>query len=75
MLHAKSLPSKLWDEALKCAPYIHKISPHRSLEDMTPFDSWIGDKLDVTHFCIFGSFAWAHIPSEKRNELDPQSAP
>jgi hypothetical protein len=27
----------------------------------------------VTHFCIFGSRAWARIPSEKRKELDPQS--
>jgi hypothetical protein len=25
------------------------------------------------HFCIFGSRAWAQIPSEKRKALDPQS--
>jgi hypothetical protein len=27
----------------------------------------------VTHFCIFGSRAWARIPSKKRKALDPQS--
>jgi hypothetical protein len=27
----------------------------------------------VTHFCIFGSRAWAWIPFEKRKALDPQS--
>jgi hypothetical protein len=27
----------------------------------------------VTHFHIFGSHAWAQIPSEKRKGLDPQS--
>jgi hypothetical protein len=27
----------------------------------------------VTHFHIFGSRAWAKIPSEKRKALDPQS--
>jgi hypothetical protein len=28
---------------------------------------------EVTHFHIFGSRAWARIPSEKRKALDPQS--
>ena len=26
----------------------------------------------MTHFLIFGSRAWARIPSEKRKALDPQ---
>jgi hypothetical protein len=30
-------------------------------------------KLEVTHFLIFGSRAWARIPYEKRKALDPQS--
>jgi hypothetical protein len=39
---------------------------------MAPFESWSGKKLEVTHFFIFGSCAWAHIPSKKRKDLDPQ---
>ena len=39
---------------------------------MTPFESWSGHKPDVTHFNIFGSKAWARIPTEKRKSLQPQ---
>ena len=39
---------------------------------MTPFESWSGNKPDVTHFRIFGSKAWARIPTEKRKDLQPQ---
>jgi hypothetical protein len=39
---------------------------------MTPYEAWRGLKSEVTHFCIFGSCAWAQIPSEKRKALDPQ---
>src|SRR5713226_9780180 len=40
---------------------------------MTPFEAWSGHKPDVTHFRIFGSKAWARIPTEKRKDLQPQS--
>jgi transposase InsO family protein len=71
MLHAISLPPKLWVEALNCANHIQNISPHRSVKDQTPFEAWSGNKPEVTHFQIFGSRAWAHVPSEKRKALDP----
>ena len=73
MFHGRYLPSKLWDEELNYANYIQNISPHRSVKDMTPFEAWSGCKPEVTHFRIFGTCAWAHIPSEKRKALDPQS--
>ena len=73
MLHARSLPSKLWAEALNCANYIHNRSPHRFVKDMIPFEAWSGCKPEVTHFRIFGSRALARIPSEKRKALDPKS--
>jgi len=70
MLHARSLPSKLLVEELNCVSYIQKISPHRYVEDITPFEALTSNKPDVTHFFIFGSHAWAHIPFEKRKSLD-----
>jgi hypothetical protein len=73
MLHAKSLPQRLWAEALNYATYIQNRSPHRSVKDKTPYEAWSGLKPEVTHFHIFGSRAWAQIPSEKRKALDPQS--
>ena len=83
MLHAKSLPQRLWAEALNYATYIQNISPHRSfiqnisphrsVKDKTPYEAWSGLKPEVTDFLIFGSRAWARIPSKKRKALDPQS--
>jgi hypothetical protein len=71
MLHAKSLPQRLWDEALNCGTYIKNRSPHRSIKDKTPYEVWSILKLEVTHFHIFDSCAWAKIPCEKRKALDP----
>jgi hypothetical protein len=72
MLHAKSLPHRLWAKALNCATYIQNRSLHRYVKDKTPYEAWSGLKLEVTHFHIFGSHAWARIPSEKKKALDPQ---
>jgi hypothetical protein len=71
MLHEKSLPQRLWAEALNCETYIQNISPHRSVKDKTPYESWSSLKPEVTHFCIFSSRAWAQIPYEKRKARDP----
>jgi hypothetical protein len=38
-----------------------------------PYKAWSGLKLEVNHFHIFSSRAWAGIPFEKRKALDPQS--
>jgi hypothetical protein len=73
MLHAKSLPQRLWALTLNCATYIQNRSPHRYAKDKTPYKAWSGLKPEVAHFRIFGSRAWARIPSEKRKALDPQS--
>ena len=73
MLHAKSLPQRLWAEALNYETYIQNRSPHRNFKDKTPYEAWSGLKLEVAHFHIFGSHVWARIPSEKRKALDPQS--
>ena len=39
---------------------------------MTHFEAWSGNKPYVTHFRIFGSRAWARIPTKKRKDLQPQ---
>ena len=70
MLHAKSLPQRLWSQALNCETYIKNRSPYRFVKDNTPYEVWSNLKSKVTHFRIFGSRAWAHIPFEKRKALD-----
>ena len=39
--------------------------PTKSLQGITPEELWSKIKLDVNHFYVFGSEAWAHIPNEK----------
>ena len=39
---------------------------------MTPYEAWFGQKPNVSNFRIFGTKAWARIPSEKRKALQPQ---
>jgi hypothetical protein len=73
MLHAKSLPQRLWVEELNFSTYIQNKSPHRSLNDKTSYEAWSTLKLEVTHFHIFDSCAWDRILFEKRKALDPQS--
>ena len=69
MMEAKNLPPNFWAEYIKCTSYIQNRVPHKHLDGMTPFEAWSGNKLDVTHFNIFGSKAWAIIPTEKRKAL------
>ena len=73
MMEAKTLPPKFWAEAINCASYIQNRVPHKQLNGMTHFESLSGNKPDVTHLRIFGSRAWARIPTEKRKALEPQS--
>jgi hypothetical protein len=73
MLHEKSLPQRLWAKKINCETYTQNISPHRYFKSKTPYKAWSGLKPEETHFHIFGSHAWAQIPSEKRKALDPHS--
>ena len=73
MMEDKTLPPKYWAKSINCAAYIQNRFPHKQLDGMTPFEAWSGHKPDVTHFRIFGSKAWARIPTEKRRALQPQS--
>ena len=72
MMEAKTLLAKYWAEAINCAAYIQNMVPHKQIDGMNPFKSWSGHKPDVTYFRIFGSMAWARIPTEKRKALQPQ---
>jgi hypothetical protein len=43
----------------------------KALKNITPEEAWTKIKPDVSHFHVFGSIAWAHIPDEKRKALQP----
>ena len=72
MMEAKTLPPNFWAEAINYLSYIQSIMPYNNIYGMNPFESWSGNKLDVTHLKIFGSKAWARIPTKKRKDFQAQ---
>jgi hypothetical protein len=50
-----------------------KCTPTKALKNITLEEAWTKIKPDVSHFCVFGSIAWAHILDEKRKALQPKS--
>jgi hypothetical protein len=73
MLHAKSLPQRLWDESLNCATYIQNRSPHRYVKDKIPYETWSGIKLEVTHFPLTATEPMPSRHCHLVQSSDPQS--
>ena len=48
-------------------------TPAKVLKNITPEEAWSSIKPDVSHFRVFQSGAWAHIPDEKHKDLEPKS--
>lgn len=73
MLKSKKLPKEFWAEAVQCAIYVQNRCPHTKLDDQTPQEAWSGQKPTVSHFKIFGSVAYAHVPDQQRTKLEDKS--
>jgi transposase InsO family protein len=74
MLHAKSLPLRLWAEAVNTAVYLMNRSGSSSTpEEKTPYELWIGQKPNLKHLRVFGSTAFVHIPKQMTTKLEPRS--
>jgi transposase InsO family protein len=71
MIHDQNLPMIMWAEASMTTMYVQNMSPHKILKNMTPEEAFIGVKLEVGHFKIFGCPVYFHVPEEKRTKLDP----
>eukprot|EP00253_Pinus_taeda_P018675 PITA_18675 len=73
MIQSKGLSLSFWLEEIDCANYIINLTPTKVLKNINTKEAWTSIKLDVSHFRIFGSEAWAHIPNEKHKYLEPKS--
>lgn len=73
MLQSKGLSLNFCAEAINYANYILNRTPTKVLKNITPEEEWSSIKLDVSHFRVFGSEAWAHILDEKHKTLGPMS--
>ena len=70
MLADSKLPPKVWAEALSTAVYLRNRSPTKSVEGMTPFEAWMGEKPNVEHLRTFGCVVYAHVAKDERKKLD-----
>ena len=69
MLHDQGLPKFLWGEAANNAVYVQNRNWHQALDFKTPEEVFTGNKLDVSHFRIFGCLVYFQVPKEKGNKL------
>ena len=72
MLFDAGLATKYWGEAIMTACYVQNRLPTRAT-DKTPYEMWNGEKPDLKHIRVFGSKAYAHVPTEKRTKWDSHS--
>jgi hypothetical protein len=71
MIHSNGLSIKYWVKEINSTNYIVNRLPTKALKNITLEESWTKIKLDVSHFHVFGSIAWAHIADEKKKSLQP----
>lgn len=70
MLADSKMPHRFWAEALSTAVYLRNRSPTKSVNGMTPFEAWTGEKPNVAHLRTFGCTVYVHIPKDERKKLD-----
>ena len=70
MLHDQGLLLHLWAEACNTTVYVQNRCPHRLLGMSTPEEAFIGKKLDVSHFKIFGSYFYVHVTKDTKKKLE-----
>ncbi|GAU33536.1 hypothetical protein TSUD_143290 [Trifolium subterraneum] len=75
MVKQKGLPHRFWGEAVSTAVYILNRSPTKKLIDKVPEEVWSKCKPSVTHFKVFGSLNYKHVPDARRKKLDGKSEP
>ena len=67
MLQSKGLSLCFQVEPINCVNHIVNRTPTKVLNNITPEEAWSSIKSDVSHFRVFGSEAWAHIPDASIN--------
>ena len=76
MLHAARLPLDYWVYAVQTAVYLRNRSASRSLNNLTPYEAWRGEKPDLSHLRVFGCRAYMWLDKGKRDsKLHPRAIP
>lgn len=70
ILFGSDLPKSFWGMAVASAGYLHNRTINANTGVKTPQEIFIGTKPQADNLRIFGSWAFVHVPVEKRKKLD-----
>ncbi|GJT33597.1 zinc finger, CCHC-type containing protein [Tanacetum coccineum] len=73
MMKATNMPQNFWAEAVRHAIYILNSVPTKALEDITPYEAIKQKKPNLEKLKVFGSIAYAKVPSQHLTKLDDRS--
>ena len=74
-MKGKGMPHYLWGEATSTVVYILNRCSTKRLQGYTPEKAWSEKKPSVSHFRIFGSLCFKHVPEQIRKKLDCKVEP
>jgi hypothetical protein len=69
-LKTKSLGNDFWDKPVHTTIYTLNICTTRVVLNSTPKEAWSRYKPSVSHMKVFCYTTYAHVPKEKRRNLD-----
>ncbi|KAF2355919.1 Ribonuclease H-like domain [Trinorchestia longiramus] len=73
MLFDSKLSKTFLSEAVSTAVYVKNRSPTSAQKDLSPYQALNWHKPNVQHIRTFGCMAYAHVPKDEREKLDPKS--
>ena len=73
MLSMVGLTLGFWAEVAIIAVHLINCSPSAPLDNQIPEELWTGKTPNYAHLRVFGCEAYAHVPKELRQKLDPKS--
>ena len=66
MLHQAGLPLSFWGEALAAYIHVWNKTPTSAVSGRTPYETFYGNKPDVSMLRVWGCVAYVHIQKDKR---------
>ena len=73
MLHEKNMPMFYCAEATSTTVYIMNRCTTTGAHELTPHEVYAGKRPTLSHLRVFGSIAYVHLSTKKRQKLDMKS--
>ena len=73
MIHGGGLKDEFWAEAVQTTAILRSRSPTTAVNEMTPYECFVGSKPNVSNLKVFRCTAYMQIPKELRKKWDAKS--